>query len=203
MWCINSETIACLESVLPLTFSGNMSKLILLFLFAVVAGSLAANVTSDERVFNGSEARPGQFPYQVSLRRSDGTRSIHFCGGAIISRRWVLSAASCVHLISNPVRDIQVVVGAHRRSGDGVPHKLRYVVRHINFNAHLRTVDLAMLKTMDFMHFTSTVRLIDTGRFDEPPNADGVPFTLSGWGNHRVSFKLTNGIQSPTGFFLI
>lgn len=44
------------------------------------------------RVVNGSEAGDGQFPYQISLRRFE----LHHCGGSIITRRFILTAAHCV-----------------------------------------------------------------------------------------------------------
>lgn len=54
---------------------------------------------NEDRIVGGSTARPGQFPYMVSIRgpaRANGT-SIwrHRCGGSIISNSWILSAAQC------------------------------------------------------------------------------------------------------------
>lgn len=44
------------------------------------------------RVVGGSSAYRGQFPWMVSVQR----RGRHFCGGVIIDRRHVLTAAHCL-----------------------------------------------------------------------------------------------------------
>lgn len=44
------------------------------------------------RIAGGKEAKEGQFPYQVSVRRSN----YHLCGGSIIDDRTILTAAHCV-----------------------------------------------------------------------------------------------------------
>lgn len=57
-------------------------------------------------IFNGQESR-GDFPFMVALvTRGDGS---HFCGGVLITRRHVLTAAHCFNEI--PWRDVDVRVG--------------------------------------------------------------------------------------------
>ena len=43
------------------------------------------------RITGGSTAARGQFPWQVALIIDSGS----FCGGSLISDRWVLTAAHC------------------------------------------------------------------------------------------------------------
>ncbi|KAK7065925.1 Transmembrane protease serine 6 [Halocaridina rubra] len=50
---------------------------------------------SYKKIVGGSEVTPGELPYQVSLQDISFGFPFHFCGGAIVSESWVLTAAHC------------------------------------------------------------------------------------------------------------
>ncbi|GLH16640.1 Blast:Serine proteases 1/2 [Gryllus bimaculatus] len=52
---------------------------------------------ADSRIINGVQASRGQFPYQAALYLNGNG----FCGGSLISQRWVLTAAHCAFGISS------------------------------------------------------------------------------------------------------
>jgi hypothetical protein len=48
--------------------------------------------TNAIKIVGGQESERGEFPFMVSLRRGDS----NFCGGSILNRRYILTAAHCV-----------------------------------------------------------------------------------------------------------
>lgn len=50
------------------------------------------------RIVNGSNARFGEWPWQVSVRRISffGFSSTHRCGGALLNDQWAATAGHCV-----------------------------------------------------------------------------------------------------------
>lgn len=167
----------------------------LLFVFAVLLGSSmgfgldrwAGNV-NDERIINGSTARPGQFPYQVSLRYfgkvcpncTTGWR--HSCGGILISNRWVLSAAHCT-ITTNP-RSVRTFVGAHHLFNDGRGYEVDRVVNHPRYNLVGIRNDISLLRTSVAIQFNNNVKPIPLRRQFV---GAGVASVVSGWGYSQQS----------------
>ena len=50
--------------------------------------------SSGARIVGESEAERHSWPWQVSLQDQWG---FHFCGGSLVTNRWVLTAAHCVN----------------------------------------------------------------------------------------------------------
>ena len=77
--------------------------------------SLDSNRESFNRINGGFEAVPSSWPWQVSFRDYyDG----HFCGGTLISSRWVISAAHCFYDREEPEEfgnwtNLEIVMGNH------------------------------------------------------------------------------------------
>jgi len=64
---------------------------------------------SFERVVGGDVARPNSWPWQISLQYKSGSGFRHTCGGTLIERGWVMTAAHCV----DSKRTWRVVLGEH------------------------------------------------------------------------------------------
>ncbi len=99
-------------------------------------------------IVGGQEADPGEWPWQVVLVQK-GANPINgaFCGGSIITRDWVLTAAHCVDTASTS--DLDVVVGIHdlRNPNTGfVRVALSQIVVHPGWNDANKDNDLALLK---------------------------------------------------------
>lgn len=73
------------------------------------------------------QAADGQFPYQASLRTIWST---HFCGGAILNTRWILSAAHCFVFLEIP----EIVTGSTRVSEGGWHYPVERIVIHPNYD---------------------------------------------------------------------
>ncbi|NWI93457.1 CFAD factor, partial [Pitta sordida] len=95
------------------------------------------------RILGGYEARAHLKPYMASLQL-DGK---HVCGGFLIARQWVLSAAHCTEDTGDKL--FQVLLGAHSLT-EPEPHKRLYRVRaqfpHPGSNIHNNKDDLLLLQ---------------------------------------------------------
>jgi trypsin len=92
---------------------------------AVIEGGL----DRQGRVVGGAGVTLGQVPTMASLR---SLQNFHFCGGTILSNRWVLTSAQCVAGKNNDA--VNVVVGSVTLNAGGVTHRSFNITRHPSFN---------------------------------------------------------------------
>ncbi|XP_040066287.2 trypsin-1-like, partial [Ixodes scapularis] len=80
-------------------------------------------------IIGGTRAFKGEFPWQVSVRNLDpsGRFTRHFCGGALLNDRWVLTAGHCVR------RRLYVRAGEHDETvheGSEIQVRVTHVYLH-------------------------------------------------------------------------
>ncbi|XP_053999578.1 chymotrypsin-1-like [Hylaeus anthracinus] len=156
--------------------------------FAVVL-SLAAFAYGfpETQIVGGSDAPVGKFPYQVSLRLNGR----HFCGGSIISSRYILTAAHCVKAVTS-IKSITVHAGTNLVSESGDAYAVESGLAHPSYNARSIANDIALLRVSKPIAFKANVKAIPlaTGNV-----ADGAACVLSGWGTLRAGGSVPNKLQ--------
>ena len=81
-----------------------------IYIFFNWTAECGKRVAQLSRVVNGDDATPNSWPWQISLRYSDYHDYGHFCGGSLIEKDWVLTAAHCVANDPDPAA-WKVIVG--------------------------------------------------------------------------------------------
>ncbi|MEM9491625.1 MAG: serine protease, partial [Myxococcota bacterium] len=137
-------------------------------------------VTEDDsfEVIGGQTVSPGSRPWQV---RMSVPGFAHWCGGSLIDRRWVLTAAHCVDGWS--ATDITVTAGDHNRNQSDGTEQVRAVdsiVVHPSYNDTQITNDVALVELSAAVSLNSRVQLI---RMADDNDGAGLTATVSGWGN--------------------
>lgn len=150
------------------------------------------------RIVNGSNARFGEWPWQVSVRRISffGFSSTHRCGGALLNDQWAATAGHCVEDLL--VQQIRIRVGEYDFSSVREPHP--YVERavkrkevHPKYNFFTYENDLALVQLEQPLQFLPHISPICL-----PGNNDlliGERGTVTGWGRLSEHGRLPSVLQ--------
>uniref|UniRef100_A0A3B3SLZ3 Coagulation factor IX n=1 Tax=Paramormyrops kingsleyae TaxID=1676925 RepID=A0A3B3SLZ3_9TELE len=147
------------------------------------------------RIVGGNEVTPGEIPWQVAL--IDNDKRVIFCGGSILSERWVITAAHCLEKIT--IDSFFVRVGehnVHRNEGTEDDYEISEWQVHNSYNASKSRFnhDIALLRLKTAIVFSDFILPICLGpkKFTEAVLESGIRSLVSGWG--RVRFA---GAESP------
>lgn len=148
--------------------------------------SLPATATT--KIFGGFDALYDSWPWQIQLTRY----GLFYCGGSILSSRWVVTAAHCVYSHGAiPAEAVKVRAGTITNGVGGQELGVQSILIHEEYDDLSHNNDIALLNlSSDLLESPSTLPIEPLLPTDEAALApEGTLATVTGW-----------GVSSPGGF---
>ncbi|XP_055536991.1 brachyurin-like [Wyeomyia smithii] len=136
----------------------------------------------NQRITNGREAAPGQFPYQVALL-SQYAESTALCGGSILTSNYVLTAAHCVQDALGGT----AILGAHNRmanedSQQRIGFGMSGITLHSEYSPTNLRNDIAVVQLNNPIEFNERVQPVILPTATDNRTFSGMTGTVSGFG---------------------
>ncbi|XP_030645323.1 plasma kallikrein [Chanos chanos] len=135
------------------------------------------------RVLGGSDVSPGQWPWQISLQKNRK----HVCGGVIIARQWVVTAAHC---LSSAYNALSVLAGITELSVSGEKYELDKKFIHPGYDVATLENDIALLKLTSPLTYGRDIAPLCLMDKTKEMSLFGQSCTVTGWG------RLSSGSHS-------
>jgi trypsin len=158
----------------------------LLFCYALAHPSLPM----ERRIRDGVDTKIEDYPFLVSIRSSSNS---HICGGSLISREWVLTAAHCV---KDDVGNIQYGVTQIDQNNNLVGVKKIIYHKQFNLTGGFEN-DIALIKLSRPVELNDRVGIV---KLPEPfqSTPDEYPATIVGWGKNETNGFVHKNLQKLT-----
>ncbi|XP_967496.1 brachyurin [Tribolium castaneum] len=148
---------------------------------------------SKVRIIGGDEVVPHSVPYQVGLRINGNA----FCGGALISPNYVLTAGHCGEVI----RSVEVILGAHNISNPSEDTQVTItgskITNHEKYDSATLRNDICLIQLSEPAPINDNIQAAKL-----PPSSDSgksyfdETVTATGWGLYKdVPFPTTRDMS--------
>lgn len=137
-------------------------------------------------VVGGHIAKPGRWPFMVSLvdKQTATNRDAHFCGGSLISKRDVLTAAHCA--FPDDAGYIQVLIGTQDFASGGRRVNVTRITQHPSYGTAGADSDVAVLRLAEDVTDIQPVTFMTTvTQEDQYAPVDAMSYGM-GWGEMEV-----------------
>ena len=131
-------------------------------------------IETKSQIIGGSNALdPSKFPHHVSISLEDKD----ICGGSIIHKYFVLTAAHCLY--SNNLQNYKINVGSVFFQQGFYWHTISRIIKHEKFDENIIIHDIGLLKVSSPFVSNSLVKSID---IYDSKISEGMIATVIGWG---------------------
>ncbi|KAF2365068.1 Serine proteases trypsin domain [Trinorchestia longiramus] len=151
------------------------------------------------RIVGGTDAAPGELPYQLSFQDNTFGTNFPFCGASVYTESVAICAGHCVYGEDyDSPQNLRIVAGEYDMSVDSGDEQARTVVRiviHEDFHRNTMINDISLLffeKPLEFNSYVSGVTL--PAQFEEF-SGDAL---ISGWGTLELGGDTPNILQKVT-----
>ncbi|KTF72491.1 hypothetical protein cypCar_00046697 [Cyprinus carpio] len=179
-------------------FNSALSVAAIILLY--IAGSLCqldvcGRAPLNDRIFGGENAKAGAWPWQVSIYVSG---SSHNCGGTLITKDWVLSAAHCFQdfVLSRVV----MYFGRLRQSGSNpneTSRRASRIINHPNYSSPPYDNDIALVQLSSSVNFSDYIRPVCLAAAGST-FAAGTESWVTGWGRLQSEGPVSDILQEVT-----
>ncbi|CAH2041746.1 unnamed protein product, partial [Iphiclides podalirius] len=118
---------------------------------------------STSRIVGGVQAPPGYAPHMAALIFGDTFKGL-ICGGSIVSKRHILTAAHCIDPMvmwgGQLYPSFRAVVGSNRWDSDAIVAKFSHYVNHPEWDWSTIKNDIGILYLTEELNLSSTVAVI-------------------------------------------
>nr|XP_023700000.1 transmembrane protease serine 9-like [Paramormyrops kingsleyae] len=166
----------CLNTMSPVCF----------VLLSVLLPTLVHADSSGGEIINGKNAAKNSLQYMASLQL-DGK---HYCGGFLISEKFILSAAHC-----EKPGNISVLLGTHNiKSNQGIRFHVAKTYKPTDYKGVSSGNDIMLLQLSKPVKYSKTIKPVAVPTTDKLIKANTVCH-VAGWGSMKTRGKIADNLQ--------
>uniref|UniRef100_A0AC34Q429 Peptidase S1 domain-containing protein n=1 Tax=Panagrolaimus sp. JU765 TaxID=591449 RepID=A0AC34Q429_9BILA len=140
------------------------------------------------RIVGGTEAIPYSWPWQAEICRDNGSGSCNFiCGGSVIAKKWIMSAAHCVNGYTDQPGKFGIRVGIFDYRDNTEPGAMFFNVTEIHMHPKFgspqhHSHDISLLKLAGKITFNNHIQPVCIPKSVANIVHTGKSAWVTGWG---------------------
>ncbi|KAJ6641489.1 Carboxypeptidase N subunit 2 [Pseudolycoriella hygida] len=126
------------------------------------------------QMVRGERVPLGTAPFMASLR---SLQNIHFCGGVIVSTRFILSSRTCTN--GRLATAINILVGTYLRNSGGITYRGSSKIDHPGYNPTTLANDITLIQTTAVIALTANIQVAVLNSY---LSVERLSVSVFGWG---------------------